>query len=168
MPDGTTRRWTLRISQREEEYVIFLKSLILAKGRRAWTYREGLSRNLYVVEFAKRFLEGHRIRTRRETIHYVRGYFDAEGSVASPRASNPYLYFGQKDRLDLEELRSFLGELNVRCGIIHNPSRRVDPENWRFFLLPHILSRFATGVGLWDPREAVGLRRGLHQGRQTK
>ena len=167
MHDGTTRRWTLRISQREEEYVIFLKSLILAKGRRAWTYREGLSRNLYVVEFAKRFLEGHRIRTRRETIHYVRGYFDAEGSVASPRASNPYLYFGQKDRLDLEELRSFLGELNVRCGIIHNPSRRVDPEYWRFFVSHDSLARFATVVGSWHPRKAVWLSGVLNRVRQT-
>jgi len=157
MHDGTIRRRTLRISQREEEYVIFVKSLILAKGRRAWTYREGHSRNLYIVEFSKTLLEGHRIRTRRETIHYVRGYFDAEGSVASPSASNPYLYFAQKDRLDLEELRSFLGELNVRCGVIHNPSRRVDPDYWRFFVSHGSLARFATVVGSWHPRKAVWL-----------
>src|SRR5438552_9777191 len=100
MHDGTVRERTLRISQREEEYVVFLRSLILAKGKRAWTYREGRTRNLFVVEFSKTLLDGHCLRTRKEIIHYVRGSFDAEGEVGSPAASVLYLYFRQKTRLD--------------------------------------------------------------------
>ncbi|HLB67566.1 MAG TPA: LAGLIDADG family homing endonuclease [Thermoplasmata archaeon] len=134
MHDGTVRERTFRISQREEEYVLLLKALILAQGRRAWTYREGKKRDLYVVEFSRAMLDGHRVRTRSAIIHYVRGYFDAEGSVASPVAVQPYVYFGQKDLRDLEELRRMLCALGVSCGTIPNTSRRADPDYWRFFV----------------------------------
>ena len=73
MHDGTVHQRTLRISQREEEYVVFLRSLILAKGKRAWTYREGRTRHLFVVEFSRTLLDGHRLLTWKEIIHYVRG-----------------------------------------------------------------------------------------------
>src|SRR5207237_8373976 len=92
MHDGTVRQRTLRISQREAEYVVFLRSLILAKGKRAWTYREGRTRNLCVVEFSRTLLDGHRIRTWKEIIHYVLGYFDSVGLVARPAASALCLY----------------------------------------------------------------------------
>jgi hypothetical protein len=168
MHDGTVRQRTLRISQREEEYVVFLQSLILAKGKRAWTYREGHTRNLFVVEFSRTLLDGHRLRTRKEIIHYVRGYFDAEGSVASPAASAPYLYFGQKNRLDLEELRSLLCGLRVTCGKIHNPSCQVDPDYWRFFVSRRSIERFAKLVGSWHPRKARWLDEALNRARKPR
>ena len=168
MHDGTIRQRTLRIAQREKEYVVLLKSLILAKGKRAWTYREGCTRNLYVVEFSKTLLEGHRLRTRREIIHYVRGYFDPEGSVSSPAASFPYMYFGQKSRSDLEELRNFLGRLKVTCGKIHNPSHRVDPDYWRFFVSRRSLERFAGVIGSWHPRKAGWLDETLKYVRECR
>src|SRR3989442_2898337 len=154
MHDGTVRQRTLRISQREEEYVVFLRSLILAKGKRAWTYREGRTRNLFAVEFSRTLLDGHRLRTRKDIIHYVRGYFDAEGAVASPAASAPYLYFGQKNRLDLEKLRSLLCGLRVMCGKIHNPSSRVDPDYWRFFFARPAQERFAELAVTSFPKKA--------------
>jgi len=168
MHDGTVRQRTLRISQREEEYVVFLRSLILAKGKRAWTYREGRTRNLFVVEFSRTLLDGHRLRTRKDIIHYVRGYFDAEGAVASPAASAPYLYFGQKNRLDLEELRSLLCGLRVMCGKIHNPSCRVDPDYWRFFVSRRSIERFAKLVGSWHPRKARWLDEALNRERKRR
>ncbi len=70
------------ISQREEPYVLFLKGLILRDGGRAWTYREGKARDLYVMEFSRAFLDGHVIRTHRDVVDYVRGYFAAK--VESP------------------------------------------------------------------------------------
>src|SRR3989454_12726969 len=168
MHDGTVRQRTLRISQREEEYVVFLRSLILAKGKRAWTYREGRTRNLFVVGFSRTLLDGHRLRTRKDIIHYVRGYFDAEGAVASPAASAPYLYFGHKNRLDLEELRSLLCGLRVMCGKSHNPSCRVDPDYWRFFVSRPSLERFAKLVESWHPRKGRWVDEELNRERKTR
>jgi hypothetical protein len=163
MHDGTVHRRTLRISQREEEYVLLLKSLILRLGKRAWTYREGAARNLYVVEFSKTLVDGQRLIARTDIIHYVRGYFDAEGSVASPTAPDPYLYFSQKNRSDLEALRRFLIRLGVACGRIHNPSRRVDPGYWRFFVSRPSIPRFASTVGSWHPRKFLWLKELLNR-----
>jgi len=78
MHDGTIRPRTLRIAQKEESYVLFLRHLVQAEGGRAWTYREGSNRQVYVVEFARSFLDGHVLRTRRDGIDYARGYFDAK------------------------------------------------------------------------------------------
>lgn len=157
MHDGTVRKWTLRISQKEEEYVLLLKELILDAGARAWTYREGRDRNLYVVEFARVFLNGHESRTKGERLHYIRGYFDAEGSVASPAARDPYVYFAQKNRSDLEHVRGLVVQTGVSCGKLHNPSRLIDPEYWRFFIARSSLLRFADVVGSWHPRKRLWL-----------
>ncbi len=151
--DGTVRHRTIRICQKEEAYISFLKQLIESLGGRAWTYREGKTRDLYVVEFSRSFLEPHRLCSRRDVIDYVRGYFDAEGGISS-NARSPYLYFAQKDRKDLEELRGFLIGLALEVGRIHNPSRRVDPDYWRFYLRRRSLRRFAELVGSWHPRKS--------------
>ena len=91
MHDGTVRRRTIRISQREESYVCFLLELIEANGGRAWTYREGKQRNLYVVEFSRTWMASHSLRTRRDRIDYFRGYFDAEGGLPEDPGNQPYL-----------------------------------------------------------------------------
>ena len=154
MHDGTVRPRTLRISQREQGYVLSLKRRIIAVGGRAWTYKEGRERHVHVVEFSRNFLDGHRIRTGQDVIHYVRGYFDAEGGIAaSPRVA-PYVYFAQKDRNDLHRLRVFVTGLGISCGQIHNPSVRVDPDYWRFYVSRPSLRRFAKIVGSWHPRKA--------------
>jgi len=108
MHDGTVRPRTLRIAQREEAYVHFLRILIQILGGHAWVYREVRTRELFVVEFSRTFLESHQIRTWQDKIDYVRGYFDAEGGFPSDPTTNPYLYFAQKDRRDLAEVRGFL------------------------------------------------------------
>ena len=158
MHDGTVHKRTLRISQREESYVILLRRLIIANGGRAWTYREGRNRQLYVVEFSRSFLGDHRPRTQEEMVDYVRGYFDAEGGVPKSSSVEPYVYFAQKDRGDLEEVRGILLRLGIACGRIHNPSRRADPEYWRFFVSRKSHREFARIVGSWHPRKAEALR----------
>jgi len=158
MHDGTTRPRTLRISQREEAYVLFLKDLITGSGGRAWTYREGKERQLYVVEFSASFLGSPAVRNRTQMIYYVRGYFDAEGGIPS-RPGNPYIYFAQKNREDLLELRKMLGRLGVHCGRLHNPSRRVDSDYWRFYVSRRSHRRFARLIGSWHPRKAPLLQR---------
>ncbi|MFQ5908475.1 MAG: LAGLIDADG family homing endonuclease [Thermoplasmata archaeon] len=91
-------------------------------------------------------------------IDYVRGYFDAEGGVSSD-ARSPYVYFAQKDRKDLEELRGFLISLGLKVGRIHNPSQRVDPDYWRFCLGRRSLRRFVELVGSWHPRKSKLLQK---------
>ena len=60
---------------------------------------------------------------------YIRGYFDAEGGM--PRSKDDFLYFQfcQKDKIDLEKVKAYLEDLELQCGSIHNPSRKVD-ENY--------------------------------------
>jgi len=126
----------------------------MASGGRAWTYREGRERNVYIVEFSRTFLDGHQIRTKQDVIHYVRGYFDAEGGIAASSGVAPYVYFAQKNRNDLHELRVFLTRLGISCGQIHNPSVLVDPDYWRFYVSRCSLRRFAQTVGSWHPRKS--------------
>jgi len=152
--DGTIRPRTIRISQREERYVLFLKRLVNRLGSRAWTYREGKGRNLFVVEFSRSVLEGSAILTWENKLDYARGYFDAEGSVPANSAAEPYLYFAQKSRGDLEELRRILEQLRISCGQIHNPSHQVAPDYWRFYVSRKSIPRFATIIGSWHPRKS--------------
>ena len=152
--DGTVRKRTIRICQREERYILFVKRMVLQMGARAWTYREAKTRNLFVVEFSRSVLEGAALISRTDKVDYARGYFDAEGGIPSRSASDPYLYFAQKNRTDLDQLRSFLSELHIKCGRVHNPSRRVAPQYWRFYVSRRCIPRFATIVGSWHPRKA--------------
>lgn len=154
MHDGTIHGSTIRICQKEESYVAMIKGLIMGSGGRAWTYREGKLRTLFVVEFSRSFLKGHRMLTAQDSIHYARGFFDAEGGVPSDTRSYPYIYFAQKDRAGLQALRSMLQELGIGCGAMHCPSRRADPEYWRFYVSRESHARFARVVGSWHPRKA--------------
>src|SRR3990172_3786083 len=158
MHDGTVRARTLRISQREKAYVESLRELILELGGRAWTYREGRTRDLYVVEFSRSFLGTPEVRTRKDMIDYVRGYFDAEGGIPRDPTREPYVFFAQKDRRALAEVRGMLLLLGIDCGRLHNPSRRVDPDYWRFYVRRRSIRRFAKVVGSWHPRKAALLR----------
>ena len=156
MHDGTCRPRTLRISQREEEYILLLRDMIQRLGGKAWTYREGASRNLYVVEFSRSFLEGHSIRGRQDRIDYIRGYFDADGSVGYLNArSEPYVYFCQKSKCDLTEVRHYLAALGIQSGRIHNPSWKVDPDHWRFYVRRKAIPMFVHLIGSWHPRKSV-------------
>ncbi len=154
MHDGTIRRRTIRISQREEAYVLFLRDLILRLGRRASTYREGRSRHVYVVEFSRSLIDDVELRTRKDSIDYIRGYFDAEGGLPQSDTGDAYLYFAQRNRKDLEALHDMLCKIGITCGKIHNPSRRIDPAYWRFYVSRGSIPRFARYVGSWHPRKA--------------
>jgi len=159
MHDGTIRSRTVRISQREDAYVQFLRRLVEREGYRAWTYREGRTRNLYVVEFSKSIFESVEISTEREIVDYVRGYFDADGGIPRNLSHGPYVYFCQKSRSDLALVRSYLVRIGIRCGVIHNPSWRVDPNYWRFYVRRQSLRSFGELVGSWHPTKRLRLRK---------
>ena len=158
MHDGTLHGSTVRISQKEETYVQMVKTLIIRSGGHAWVYREGAERALFIVEFSRSFLGPFRPSTIEDLASYARGFFDAEGGVPRDPAKGPYLYFAQKDRAGLWELRGILERLGIACGKMHRPSAHVDPKYWRFYVSRDSHRRFEQVVGSWHPRKAPILR----------
>ncbi len=156
--DATERRYTFRISQRDRAYVEVIKQLVNNLGSNAWIYREGKKRNLYIAEFSKSLLRAVPVASETEKRDYIRGYFDTDGGISRSPAVRYYIYFAQKNRADLEQVRKYLVELGIRCGQIHNPSRTVDPNYWRFFVRRDSYERFATIIGSWHPEKKRFLR----------
>ena len=156
--DGVVRHKTCRIVQKSSEYIEFIKNGIHEIGHNAWSYREGKNRNLYVVEFSKSLLNGLEINSRQDKIDYIRGYFDAEGGLAQAHHVRYYVYFAQKNLQDLMQIRDYLEDLKIKCGIIHNPSKNVDPNYWRFYIRSQSYIDFAKIVGSWHPVKSQYLR----------
>ncbi len=156
--DGTVRKLTYRIVQKDREYIEFLVKGIQNLGQKAWMYKEGKNRQLYVVEFSKPFLKDAVIASIKDKIDYIRGYFDTEGGVSRDPKVRYYIYFAQKNLKDLKELRKYLIELGINCGIIHNPSKKVDPNYWRFFISIKSYEKFAELIGSWHPIKGRFLR----------
>ena len=149
--DATEHKNTYRIAQKSKRYIDFLAEEIRKLGGRAWVYREGKLRKVFIVEFSKSFLRGVRIKTRQDKVDYIRGYFDAEGGIARSLKVRYYIYFAQKNLKDLKKLKGYLEELGISCGKIHNPSKKADPDYWRFFIRAKSYNDFAKIVGSWHP-----------------
>src|SRR5438874_1754715 len=84
---------------------------------------------------------------------YARGYFDAEGGIPRDPGARFYIQFVQKNRPDIEQLRNLLIEAGIRCGQLHNPSRLVDPDMWRFYVRSESHDDFVNRVSSWHPRK---------------
>lgn len=151
--DGCANKTTFRITQKYEEYTREIAEMIKQMGYNARVYKEGADRNVFVVEFSQTVLSGFEITTMQDKIDYARGYFDAEGSVPLNGSRN-YIYFCQKDKNDLEEVRSFLQQAGIECGIIHNPSIAADPAYWRFFVRTKSHKDFAAKIGSKHPAKS--------------
>ena len=151
--DGTFNRThkTLRISQADVRWLLVLQEAFLKLGKRSWIYREG-TRNVWVVESTIR-LEEYEFDSPDERAAFVRGYFDAEGGVPRDRSARFYIQLVQKSRTDLLNVRGSLESLDIRCGRIHNPSVRVDPQYWRFYVLSSSHEDFIRRIGSWHPRK---------------
>ena len=155
------RHRTIRFGQSEVGWLASLKVLLDGLERKSWTYREGRSRSFWVLETAADVLaERPKFSTTEQRLAYARGYFDAEGGVPRSLTARFYIQLVQKDRGDIEELRTMLVSQGIACGRIHNPSRHVDPDLWRFYVLSSSHAVFATIVGSWHPR-----KRGLFEAR---
>lgn len=156
--DATERRYTYRLSQKYRTYVEMIARMVRRLGGRAWVYREGQERQLYVVEFAKSFLTDARIETLDDKADYVQGYFDAEGGIPRGPTARFYIYLAQKNRSSVECVKRYLEELGIRCGNIHNPSKRADPNYWRFYVLRSSHRDFAHKIGSRHPIKSRLLR----------
>lgn len=144
--DATERRNTFRIGTSSFRFSCIVRDGIEDLGFRAWTYREGRSRHLWVIEFSKNPLKDVEILRIQDKIDYIRGYFDAEGGIAKSPTVRFYIYFAQKNRKDLEVLKGYLEEIGLSCGKVHNPSRREDPNYWRFFIRSKSYSDFVRCI----------------------
>ena len=159
MHDSTERKKTYRISSKDNTFIQFLANMIHKMGFKAWTYREGKTRNMFIVEFSKKVISNTVIENEQQKIDYIRGYFDAEGST--PRSENVrfYIYFAQKDKCDLEQLKSYLTDLGIICGKTHNPSKLKDPNYWRFFISCKSYKLFIKKIGSMHPIKSQLLRK---------
>lgn len=155
--DATEREYTYRLSQKEKKYVEFIADMLEEMDHKAWVYEEGEMRDLYVVEFAKAVLDGENVKTLDEKIDYIRGYFDTEGSIPKKGKTRFYIYFAQKDKKDLKQVKKYLEEIGVHCGKIHNPTKK-DRSYWRFYVSSQSHRDFVKKVGSWHPRKCQLLR----------
>jgi predicted phosphodiesterase len=163
--DGTRNslHHTHRFSQKGTDWLIRLGEILAEMGHRSWSYREGKDRDVFVLETSAGFLDidfdPDSLQTESERIAYVRGYFDAEGGLPRSAEARFYVQFTQKDRVELGKVKQILEQLDICCGVIHNPSVRVDPDYWRFFVRANSYRRFALVIGSWHPRKEPILRR---------
>lgn len=142
----------MRISQSSEDWRFVLKLVLAHLGAASWTYREG-SRDMHVIESTYVTERCPPLNSRGEVASFLRGYFDAEGGIPKNSNSRLYVQMCQKDLEDLTHVRDLATGLGVDCGVLHNPSKRVDPHYWRFFVRAHSLFDFFRLVGSWHPRK---------------
>jgi hypothetical protein len=156
--DATERLTTYRIATKSKDFSDFLVKEIKNLGMSAWNYKEGKDRDLWITEFSKSLLKDVKIISRENKIDYIRGYFDAEGGISKHSNVRFYIYFCQKDKRDLLEVKEYLEEIGISCGVIHNPSIKVDPNYWRFFVRAKSYSKFAKIISSSHPEKITFLR----------
>lgn len=157
--DGTynVRRKTHRFSQANIGWLQLLQRLFEEIGHKAWLYREGKNRGVYVLETSAKFLsisfDPCSLASTEEKIAYIRGFFDAEGGVPRNISSRFYIQMVQKNQPKLAWIRSVLTDMEISCGVIHTPSKRVDPDYFRFFISTRSHDDFGKIIGSWHPRK---------------
>ena len=157
--DGTysVRRKTHRFSQANIGWLQTLQRLFGELGYKAWIYREGKNRGVYVLETSAKFLaidfDPNLLVSKDEKIAYIRGFFDAEGGVPRDISSRFYIQLVQKNQPKLAWIRSALTDMDISCGVIHTPSKRVDPSYFRFFISAKSYKEFMKIIGSWHPRK---------------
>lgn len=152
--DGTFnalhRTW--RIAQSDIGWLENLQVVLDALGARGWIYQEG-RRSVWVLETTYAIQPIPDLRVARARVAFVRGYFDAEGGVPRRTGARFYIQFVQKNQIDLARLKGILESLSIECGRLHNPSRDVDPDYWRFYVLAASHVRFMKRVSSWHLRK---------------
>ena len=154
MHDATvsTIHGTVRFGQSDIGWLNGLATLCRTLGQRSWIYREGRTRNMWILETSARWLATEvSLASSEERRAYARGYFDTEGGVPHNPKARFYIQLVQKNALDIGKLKAMLEELGIACGKIHNPSARVDDELWRFYVAARSHRAFVERVSSWHP-----------------
>jgi intein-encoded DNA endonuclease-like protein len=162
--DGTLNKGKrIRISQKGTEWLKILQQLLKKLGYSSWIYKEGKDRKVYVLETLANFLDFNLdpliLKSKREKIGYIRGFFDAEGGIPKTKKGKFYIQLVQKDKEKLKKVKKLLNELRINTGRIHNPSERVDPDYWRMYVLKESQKRFVKIIGSWHPRKIRALEK---------
>ena len=135
--------------------MLVLQFLFKKIGYNSWIYKEGQNRDVYVLETLANFLDFKfnplDLKHHTEQIGYIRGFFDAEGGIPHRKENKFYIQLVQKDKAKLLKIKRILKNLGVNMGVIHNPSKKVDPEYWRMYVLTNSHIRFVDVVGTWHP-----------------
>jgi intein-encoded DNA endonuclease-like protein len=151
------KRSRYRFTQKGSEWLLCLQKLFQDIGYRSWIYKEGKDRDVYALETLAPFLnfafDPIVLETDKERISYIRGFFDAEGGIPTKKDNKFYIQLVQKDKNKLEKIKNILSYVGIKTGIIHNPSKRVDPYYWRMFVSTSSHQKFAKIIGSWHPRK---------------
>ena len=162
--DGTfSSNERFRISQKGTGWLKGLRKLFHRLGYNSWIYKEGSDRKIYVLETLANFLDFKfdplRLKEPKEKIGYIRGFFDAEGGIPRDEKARFYIQLVQNDREKLVKIKKLLNDLKIETGKIHNPSRSVDPDYWRMYVLAESQQSFLKKIGTWHPRKLRTLRK---------
>ena len=151
----SSRHKTIRIGQSDIRWLERLKQILSLLRTRSWIYREGSNRRFWILETTAPFLRqdfNSPAESKASWVRdYARGYFDADGGMPRDFQMRLYFQYVQKNRDDLAALRDSLVSVGIKCGALHNPSRRVAPDYWRFFIAAASHVDFMTQVGSWHP-----------------
>ena len=144
-----------RFAQKKREWLEMLSKMLKVLGYNSWIYREGKTRNVYILETLATFLDFRfnplMLKSLDEQIAYLRGFFDAEGGIPHRLSDRLYIQLVQKNKSKLQKLKKLLISIGIYTGQIHNPSRNVDPDYWRFFILTKSQKDFIKIIGSWHP-----------------
>ncbi len=157
--DGTynVRRKTHRFSQADVRWLELLQKCLEDLGYRSWIYKEGRYRTVYVLETSAKFLsiefDPKYLISDKEKVAYIRGFFDAEGGLPKNPKARFYIQLVQKNQPKLDWIRSTLTNMGISCGVIHIPSKRIDPDYFRFFIATRSHEAFGRKIGSWHPRK---------------
>lgn len=162
--DGTfSKNKRFRISQKGEEWLKVLQKLFTQLGYNSWIYKEGKDREIYVIETLATFLDFKfdplQLVGEQEKISYIRGFFDAEGGIPKSNKERFYIQLTQKDKKKIQKLKKMLNDIKIETGKIHNPSKNVDPNYWRMYILTKSQELFVTKINSWHPRKIKTLRK---------
>jgi hypothetical protein len=145
---------TVRFGQSDPVWLAGVAMLCQAIGQRSWIYREGKTRNLWILETSARWLASKTsLTSTEERLAYARGYFDTEGGVPHNPAARFYIQLVQKNAADISKLKAMLEDLGIVCGKLHNPSAGFDDELWRFYVSARSHRTFAERVSSWHPQK---------------
>lgn len=151
------KRKRYRFTQKGTEWLEVIKIILKSLGYNSWIYREGKDREVYALETTASFLNFQfnvsSLNSLAEQLAYIRGFFDAEGGIPRKKDNRFYIQLVQKDKPKLMKMKNILKKTGINTGVIHNPSKKVDPEYWRMFVSANSHVLFFHKVGTWHPRK---------------
>ena len=79
--------------------------------------------------------------------------FDDVRGLPKKQRTRFYMQLAQKNQSKLVWIQQTLTSINISCGVIHIPSKKVDPDYFRFFIATRSHKDFSTVIGSEHPRK---------------